>query len=110
MSAETIPLRPTVVLGPERAAGRAEDAPATAVYTADQLAELLQVSRRAVERWCAAGRLPPGARLQLPGRTVRFSRAVIDQWICDGCPAPVRPRKGADRTPGTDARGKNGRK
>jgi excisionase family DNA binding protein len=65
----------------------------SAVYTADEVAALLAVSRRCLERWVSAGRLPPGARLALPGRTVRFSRAVIDQWIAAGCPRPDGRRR-----------------
>lgn len=61
------------------------------VYTTDQLAELVQVSRRAVERWAAAGRIP--GRLRLPGRTVRWAKDVIDRWLSEGCPVPVRARK-----------------
>ena len=64
-----------------------------AVYTADELARLLAVSRRAVERWEAAGKLPPEARLRLPGRVVRYRRDVIDRWLEAGCPAPPRPRR-----------------
>lgn len=84
------------------AAPRADEAepstPATvpegaATYTRPQLAALIQVELRTLERWDAAGKLPAGARLNLPGRLCRYSRAIIDQWISEGCPAPARPRK-----------------
>ncbi len=63
----------------------------SAVYTADELAALLKVSRRAVERWAAAGKVP--GRLALPGRAVRYRKDVIDEWIREGCPAPRKGRR-----------------
>src|SRR5262249_42768935 len=64
-------------------AGRLSAEPETipvpsAVYTADQVAALLQIERRTLERWTSAGKVP--GRLKLPGRAVRYRRDVIDQW------------------------------
>jgi hypothetical protein len=67
--------------------------PQSVVYTRPQLGALLQLSVRALERMEAAGRLPPGARLAGLGRAARFSRAIIDEWIRQGCPVPARPRR-----------------
>jgi len=54
--------------------GRVE--PAT--YTRRDLADLLDVSERHVDRMTAAGEIPGVFR---SGRLVRFRRAVIDRWL-----------------------------
>ena len=54
--------------------GRVE--PAT--YTRRDLADLLGVSERHVDRMTAAGEIPGVFR---SGRLVRFRRAVIDRWL-----------------------------
>ena len=56
-----------------------------AVYTANEVADLLQVSLRQVWILRDSGAMP--APFQV-GRLVRWSRAVIDAWITDGCPRP----------------------
>jgi excisionase family DNA binding protein len=61
------------------------------MLTTDELAELLQVSRRCVERWDAAGKVP--GKVRLPGRLIRWRREVIEKWLAEGCPAP-RPQRG----------------
>jgi excisionase family DNA binding protein len=54
--------------------GRVE--PAT--YTRRDLADLLDVSERHVDRMTAAGEIPGAFR---SGRLVRFRRVVIDRWL-----------------------------
>jgi excisionase family DNA binding protein len=54
-------------------------------YTADQLAEMLQVSLRQIWLMRDAGSIP--APFQV-GRLVRWSRASIDTWIAAGAPRP----------------------
>ena len=56
--------------------------------TLDQVAKLLQVSRRTLERWDSISRIP--GRIALPGRLVRYSRSAIQRWLADGCPEPRR--------------------
>jgi excisionase family DNA binding protein len=47
-------------------------------FTAVQVAELLQVSTRTVERWAAEDAAMPVLRV---GRTVRFPRAALELWL-----------------------------
>jgi excisionase family DNA binding protein len=56
--------------------GRVE--PAT--YTRRDLADLLGVSERHVDRMTAAGEIPGVFR---SGRLVRFRRPVVDRWLSD---------------------------
>ena len=56
-------------------------------YSIAELAKMLSVDRRTVERWFSSGRIPKAARVELSARAVRLKRDVIDQWIQDGCPA-----------------------
>lgn len=64
-----------------------DDVPQTVavLIPAREVSQLLGCSARHVQRLCDAGRMPPPVRL---GVLVRWSRAVIDQWIADGCPEP----------------------
>ncbi|MCE9591715.1 MAG: helix-turn-helix domain-containing protein [Planctomycetes bacterium] len=48
-----------------------------------QVAQRLACSLRHVQRLRDAGKMPPPVRL---GTLTRWNRAVIDQWIADGCP------------------------
>jgi predicted DNA-binding transcriptional regulator AlpA len=57
---------------------------AAQAVTKAQVAAMLQVAERSVERLAATGSLP--GRLQLPGRAVRYNRSVVGQWIAAGCP------------------------
>ncbi len=66
---------------------------AAVVVTIPQIAELLQVDQRTIERWASA-RLIPG-RLQLPGRSVRYLRTEVLDWIRNGCPRPEASRRRA---------------
>jgi len=47
-------------------------------FTTAQVAELLQVSPRTVERWAADDAAMPVLRV---GRTVRFPRAALELWL-----------------------------
>ncbi|MGE3109340.1 MAG: helix-turn-helix transcriptional regulator [Phycisphaerales bacterium] len=51
--------------------------------SAEELAELLGVSRAHIFRMMSSGRLPSPIRL---GRVVRWSRATIDGWLAAGAP------------------------
>ena len=52
------------------------------IMTKEQLAELLQVSKRTVERWVEEGRVP---FIRLPRRgakcNIRFTRSNIIRWL-----------------------------
>lgn len=54
------------------------------LLTKRQLANLLQVSQRTVDRWLAADRLPPACRVQIAG-TVRYRPDIAQTWIANGC-------------------------
>ena len=47
-------------------------------FTAAQVADLLQVSQRTVERWAAEDSAIPVLRV---GRTVRFPRRELELWL-----------------------------
>jgi excisionase family DNA binding protein len=55
----------------------------TLVVDTHELASLLGVSKRHIERMDAAGKLPKPKRL---GRTKRWLRAEIDRWVETGYP------------------------
>jgi excisionase family DNA binding protein len=77
---------------PAAAPQEAEGIPATAaLLTADQLAALLQLDRRTVERRDAAGQIPGSCKV---GHARRFVRAEVEAWINQGCP-PAKGRKKA---------------
>jgi len=48
-----------------------------------QAANLAGISRATWHRLRSAGKLPPSVRL---GRSVRWRRAEIEEWIAAGCP------------------------
>jgi excisionase family DNA binding protein len=58
----------------------------TPFLTIADLAAMLRVDRRTVERWASSGRIPTSARVQLGPRAVRYRREAIEQWIAAGCP------------------------
>ena len=47
--------------------------------TQHQVAALLQVDLRTVQRWDAQDLIP--GKLALPGRSVRYDRQAIDKWL-----------------------------
>ena len=55
------------------------------------VAEMLQVSPRTVFRLADAGKIPRPLKI---GKSVRWKRAELEQWIEAGCPV-VRPVKKA---------------
>lgn len=61
-----------------------------AVYDADDMASLLDISKRQVWRLRDAGLLPPPIRLGTA--VVKWSRAEVDRWIAAGCPRPKRAK------------------
>lgn len=52
--------------------------------TADELAALLSVSKRTIWRMKVLGTLPEAIRL---GRSIRWQRTAVLEWIERGCPA-----------------------
>jgi excisionase family DNA binding protein len=63
------------------------DLPATiqATYRTIELSAMFQVSKRTIWRRADAGEIPGQLRI---GRSVRWSKAVVDEWIKAGCPRP----------------------
>ncbi len=55
-----------------------------ALLTIDQVARLLNCSKRTVYRLTDADRMPRPVRL---GSLLRWNRNAIEQWIAGGCPA-----------------------
>ena len=55
------------------------------LLTKQQLATLLQVSTRSIDRWLSEDRLPDGLRVEIAG-TVRFRSDIADEWVAAGCP------------------------
>lgn len=54
------------------------------LLTKRQLAELLQVSTRSIDRKIAEGEFPAGIKLGAGrGGAVRWPRAVVEDWIAD---------------------------
>lgn len=49
----------------------------------DKLAELLDISKRTLWRWCSGGKVP---RPIIDGHTKRWSLNEIGMWIAAGCP------------------------
>lgn len=55
------------------------------LLTKPQLADLLQVSQRTIDRWQSEDRLPDGLRVEIAG-SVRFRPDIATAWIQAGCP------------------------
>ena len=55
------------------------------------LAKLLRVDQRTIERWDARGLIP--GRVHLPGRSVRYRRELVMAWLDAGCPRPSVRRR-----------------
>jgi predicted DNA-binding transcriptional regulator AlpA len=51
--------------------------------TAQDLKELLRVNRASISRWLKNGWLPPPLRLGRTGRSYRWRRDVIEQFLRD---------------------------
>lgn len=63
----------------------AGDSPTPLLITAEEFAELMQISVRTLWRLRSAHRIPEPVRI---GGTVRWSKIVILKWISEGCPSP----------------------
>jgi excisionase family DNA binding protein len=57
------------------------------VLDVHEVAERLKCSERHIYRQVEAGRIPPPAKI---GALNRWSCAVIEKWIADGCPEPAK--------------------
>ena len=57
------------------------------------LASMLDVSSKTVRRLLTTDQLPRPVRL---GRSLRWSVAVLKQWIADGCPASKKEEEKSD--------------
>ena len=57
-----------------------------------EVAAMLRCSRRHVYRLADAGQMPRPVKL---GSLVRWSRARLEEWLADGCPAVRTPRRTA---------------
>ena len=55
------------------------------LLTKPQLAKMLQVSTRTIDRWLAENRLPDDLRVEISG-TVRFRQDIAADWVAAGCP------------------------
>jgi predicted DNA-binding transcriptional regulator AlpA len=55
------------------------------LLTKPQLAKMLQVSTRTIDRWLAEDRLPDDLRVEISG-TVRFRQDIAAEWVAAGCP------------------------
>jgi len=62
---------------------KAKANPGRVALSAEELAEMLGVSRSHVFRMASSGLLPPAIRF---GRVVRWSRATIEDWVAAGAP------------------------
>jgi len=58
----------------------------TELLTKQQLATMLQVSQRTIDRWLVEHRLPCNAKVIIATGSVRYRSNVVQQWINNGCP------------------------
>jgi excisionase family DNA binding protein len=58
-------------------------------YDVSDLATMLKLSQRTIWRLTSEGQIP--GRLQI-GKSVRWSRRIVDSWIEKGCPRPKSAR------------------
>lgn len=68
-----------------------ENKTAPQMLTAEQLANLLQISERTLRRLISSGKIMSPTRI---GRQLRWPLSEITKWIEQGCPTPARSRKG----------------
>jgi len=54
------------------------------LFTIQDVAEMLQVAVRTVRRLRSTGKLPQPVTI---GRSVRWRREDLEEWIAEGCPA-----------------------
>ncbi len=67
--------------------------PEPLLITAEEFAELMQISVRTLWRLRSAGQVPEPVRI---GGTVRWNRERVLDWIADGCP-PLTSRENSHR-------------
>lgn len=63
------------------------------LITAQEFADLMQLSVRTLWRLSSAGQIPEPVRI---GGAVRWRRADVTFWVEQGCPAP-QPRENGSR-------------
>jgi len=68
-----------------------QSSPSAALLTTDDLARLLNCSPRSIRRLADQGSVPRPVKI---GRLVRWRRAVVDEWLAEGCPTLARRRRG----------------
>jgi len=59
------------------------------MYTADDLCVLFQITPETLHNWEISGKIPPALKI---GKTKRWKKDVIDNWIEAGCPGQETPR------------------
>lgn len=64
------------------------------LITAEEFAELMQVSVRSIWRLRSAGEIPEPVRI---GGTIRWRREEVRQWIEAGCPSQTSRENGFRR-------------
>jgi predicted DNA-binding transcriptional regulator AlpA len=77
--------------------GQADPTPCALLWSIDDLARAMGISRRTLERLEAGGAIGP-VRVKLPGRMVRFLADECRVWIAAHCPPrdEWRGRNGQD--------------
>lgn len=65
--------------------------------TKRQVAELLHVTRRCIERWVRSGISPPPRRIGK--RRVYWNCQTLDMWLADQLAAPLLKQRGRPRKP-----------
>jgi len=60
------------------------------LLNADDLAELLGISKRTVWRLRSAGAMPPPVQI---GSSIRWQRSEIESWVATGCPKQISHTK-----------------
>ena len=68
-----------------------KNGPVASLINIDEVATILGVSRRTIYRMSSTGELPPRLRV---GRSVRWRRSDIEQFIANDCQVIDSERKG----------------
>jgi len=63
-------------------------------FTADELADILKISKRHLYRLVDRGAAPKPVRL---GAAVRWHRETVLRWIADGCPKIAQSQKSGEQ-------------
>jgi predicted DNA-binding transcriptional regulator AlpA len=75
------------------------------LLTVDELADLLKVSPSTVHAMRRDRRIPPP--IELSFKNLRWSKLMIQDWIRDGCPAPIAVDAIQDADGSTQDKGDN---